>query len=91
MTWEEHKKEMLKDPKVKQAYDDLEPAYEIARVLIQARLDEKLTQAELASRAGVTKDTIAMLESGTANPTIRTVNRVARAVGKELRLVDAER
>jgi predicted transcriptional regulator len=91
MTWKEHKEEMLKDPKFKQAYDDLEPAYEIAKILIQARLDKKLTQRELAIKAGVAQDTIAMLEGGTANPTITTVSRVARVVGKELRLVDAVR
>lgn len=71
MIWEEYKKEMLRDPKVKQAYDDLEPAYDIAKVLIQARLDEKLTQAELASRAGVTKDTIAKFKAFVFSPSMR--------------------
>lgn len=85
--WKEYKKEALKDPALKKAYDALEPEYQLARSLIQARLDKKMTQQELAQKSGVTQNTIARLESGTTNPTISSVNRVAGALGKELKLV----
>ncbi len=87
-TWKEYKKEaFLKDPEFKKAYDALEPEYQLARSLIQARLDKKMTQQQLAQKAGVTQNTIARLESGTTNPTVSSVNRVAGALGKELKLV----
>lgn len=81
------KKQALKDPAVKAAYDALEPEYKMAESMIKARLANKLTQEELAAKAGVTQTTIARLESGTNNPTIATISRVASVLGKELRLV----
>ncbi len=86
-TWKQHKQELLKNPKFKAAYDELEPEYRLANELIRARLGKKMTQAELAEQAGVSRVVVARLESGTTNPTVETVNRVAGALGKELKLV----
>ena len=36
----------------------------------QARLEKKLSQAELAKRIGVSRQTINMIENGSYNPTI---------------------
>jgi DNA-binding XRE family transcriptional regulator len=84
------KKRALKDPAVKAAYDALEPEYKLAESIIRARLAKKLTQVELAKRAGVSQTVIARIESGTNNPTISTVSRVANALGKEIRLVTSQ-
>lgn len=86
-TWKQHKHELLKNPKFKAAYDELEPEYRLANELIRARLGKKMTQAEVAEKAGVSRVVVARLESGTTNPTVETVNRVAGALGKELKLV----
>lgn len=86
-TWKQHKQELLKNPRFKAAYDELEPEYRLANDLIRARLGKKMTQAELAQKAGVSRVVVARLESGTTNPTVETINRVAGALGKELKLV----
>lgn len=86
-TFTDYKKKALKDPAFKAAYDAHEPEYQLAKSMIEARLAKKLTQEELAKMAGVTQTTIARIESGTNNPTITTVTRVAHALGKELKLV----
>lgn len=86
-TYKEHKKDILKDPEVKAVYSSLEPTYRIAKALIEARLEKNLTQDELAKKAGVTRNTITQLESGTTNPTIRTISHIAAAMDKELKLV----
>lgn len=86
-TWKQHKQELLKNPKFKAAYDELAPEYRLANELIRARLGKKMTQAEVAEKAGVSRVVVARLESGTTNPTVETVNRVAGALGKELKLV----
>lgn len=86
-TWKEHKKELLKDAEFKKAYDDLEPEYRIARELIKARIGKKLTQAQLADQAGVSRMVIARLESGISNPTLETISKVASVLGKEVKLV----
>ncbi len=86
-TWKQHKQELLKNPKFKAAYDELEPEYKLANALIRTRLSKKMTQTEVAKRAGVSRADVARLESGTTNPTLGTVNRVAKALGKEYKLV----
>ncbi len=88
-TWKEHKQQLLKNPKFKAAYDDLAPEYRLTNELIRARLNKKMTQAEVAQKAGVSRVAVARLESGTTNPTVGTVNRVAGALGKELKLASS--
>lgn len=51
-----------------------------------ARRDAGLTQAQLARRLGITQAALARLESPRANPTVRTLDRVVRATGRELKL-----
>ena len=85
--WNDVKKKLLQDTAVKKDYQKLEPEYRLAQTLLKARLNKKLTQAELAKRAGVKQEYIARLESGTANPTFESINKVAHALGKELKLV----
>ncbi len=45
-----------------------------------------LTQAQLAKRAGVSQQQIAQLEHPDSNPTLDTLDRVARALGAQLEL-----
>lgn len=56
----------------------------IAETIRTARRRSGLTQAELARRAGVSQPVIARLETGGANPTIRTLERALRAAGHQL-------
>lgn len=86
-TWKQHKTQLMKNPKFKEAYTALEPEYRLASELIAARLKSNLTQEELAERAGVSRTVITRLESGAANPTVGTVGRVADALGKQIKLV----
>jgi DNA-binding XRE family transcriptional regulator len=86
-SYKEYKRDALKDPELKAAYDALEPEFRIAESMIKARVAKNLTQEQLAKKAGVTQNTIARLESGTNNPTVATISRVAGVLGKELRLV----
>jgi putative transcriptional regulator len=45
------------------------------------RAKENMTQAELAERVGVRRETIVFLEKGTYNPSLRLAHHVARALG----------
>lgn len=51
-----------------------------------AREDEHVTQAELAARLGVTRQAVQKLERSTANPSIKTLTRAFKALGRELKL-----
>jgi len=49
-----------------------------------ARVERNLTQAELAERVGVTRQTIGLIKGGGYNPTLQLCIRLARATGKSL-------
>lgn len=51
-----------------------------------ARHQARLTQAQLARRAHVSQQQIAQLESPDSNPTLDTLEKVARALGAKLQL-----
>ena len=55
-------------------------------VLRAARIDARLTQAQLACRLGTSQPAIVKLERPGANPTVRTLDRVLRATGHRLEL-----
>jgi len=81
----EFKKQALKDPEILREYGRLGPEFELARMLIQKRLCRKLTQAALAKKVGTQQAAIARLESGSYNPTIKQLERIAKAL--EVKLV----
>lgn len=49
-----------------------------------ARTASGLTQQQLADQAGVTRQTIGLIESGDYNPTIRLCLKLAQITGKTL-------
>jgi transcriptional regulator with XRE-family HTH domain len=57
-----------------------------AHLIRRARADAAMTQAELASRAGLSQSAIARLERGDSNPTIATLANVIAATGHRLAL-----
>lgn len=82
--WKTLKKELLKNPQVAQEYKKLEPHYQLISQLIEARLKKGLTQKELAKKIGTKQSAIARLESGSANPTISFLEKIAQAIGSRL-------
>ncbi len=75
-----------RDADYREAYDQLEAEFDLARALIEARARAGLTQAELAERMDTTQSVVARIESGRANPSTRTLERVANATGTRLRI-----
>ena len=49
-----------------------------------ARVEHSLTQAELAEKVGVTRQTIGLIENGGYNPTLNLCIAIARALDKTL-------
>ena len=72
----------LEDPEVRQAYDELELAHQIALL----RISRGLTQQELADMVGTKQPSIARLENGRTNPSVRFLTRVLDALGGSLSL-----
>jgi DNA-binding XRE family transcriptional regulator len=64
--------------------DRLAPYEAIARLLIKYRLEHELTQKELADRIGTSHSAISRLESGQATISLKTMKRIAEALGGRL-------
>jgi DNA-binding XRE family transcriptional regulator len=79
----ELKARLLDDAETLAAYESMEAEYAIARELIAARSRAGLSQAEVAERMGTSQSTIARLESGRTLPSLRTLDRYARATGSK--------
>ncbi len=75
------KKQWIKNPDFKKNYEQLEPEFEMAREFIRARVCANMTQADVAKKMKTTQSVIARLESGKAIPTVKTIDRFAKAVG----------
>lgn len=78
--------EQLKDPKFKKEYDALEPEFAVIHAILEARREKGITQKELSELTGIAQGDISKLENGSANPSVRTLERVATALGKRLRI-----
>jgi transcriptional regulator with XRE-family HTH domain len=72
--------EKLRDHEFRQAYEELEPAYQIARL----RIMRGLTQAQLAQLVGTKQPSVARLESGQDAPRLSFLKRVVEALGGTL-------
>ncbi|MEK7458191.1 MAG: helix-turn-helix transcriptional regulator [Patescibacteria group bacterium] len=86
LNFNQYKKELLKDPAVKQEYDRLQPEFALIRAVISARKERKLTQAELAKRIGTKQSVISRLEIGQANPSVAVLKRIAVALKSKLEI-----
>lgn len=79
-------REQLKDLEIKSEYDALEPEFSIIQAMIDARRATGITQKELSERTGISQSDISKLESGNANPSIRTLKRLAKGMGMTFRI-----
>ncbi len=78
--------EQLKDENFKKEYDALEPEFAIIQAMIDARRETGLTQKELSERTGIAQGDISKLENGNANPSLRTLQRLAEGMGMQLKI-----
>ena len=78
--------EELKDPTFKREYDELEPEFAIINAIIDARKEMGLTQKQLSELTGITQADISKLENGNANPSLRTLQRLAAGMGMQVKI-----
>lgn len=86
-SYRKHRREVFrKRPDVKKAYDALKPEYDLIARLIEKRLSRGLTQATLAKKIGTKQSAISRFESGTSNPTVDFLYKIADAVGANVKI-----
>jgi len=59
---------------------------EIVQALIEARHASGMTQKELSKITGIAQGDISKLEKGNANPSLRTLIRLAEGMGMQLKV-----
>lgn len=84
--WEDLEKELLADRATKRDFDKLVPRYAVISEFIRARIKHKMTQADVARKAGTKQSAIARLESGNINPSLEFLQKVASVMGLSVRL-----
>ena len=78
--------EQLQDPAFKKEYDDLEPEFQIIRAMMDARKEMGLTQKQLSELTGIAQADISKIENGNANPSLKTLQRLAAAMDKKVKI-----
>jgi len=84
--FEEIHSRLMKDEEFKAEYEKLKPRYELIAQIIDARTQLNITQEELAKRVGTQKSNISRFESGSYNPTLDFISKIAHGLGKEVHI-----
>jgi len=86
LTLNDYLKEQLKDPEFRSEWEKNEAAYQITKAFIEARIKGKISQRELAKKAGTTQAVISRIENMSVSPSIGLLQRIADSLGKKLEI-----
>ena len=85
-SYKDYKKRALQNSEVKAEYDALQPEYDIIQAMIDARVQQNMTQKDLSAKTGITQADISRIENGTRNPSLSMVKKLAHGLGMQLKL-----
>ena len=77
-------REQMKDKEFAEAWEEFQPELQVMRMMAEARSYRNLTQKELSERSGIGQAEISRIESGLRNPSIRILDRLAKAMDMDL-------
>ena len=76
--------DFLNEQMIKAEWEALDPECSVIEAILKARKESGLTQKQLSERTGIAQTDISRLERGNANPSLRTLQRLA--AGMEMRI-----
>jgi len=82
--YQKYKREQLNNPEFKRLYEEEKLQAKIAMSITKEREAQHINQREMARRAAMKQPAIARLENAEYNCTIKTLQRVAAALGKKV-------
>lgn len=88
MKFQELKARALQNEDFKKEWDAQAPFWQIQEQLIQARIDSKLTQEQIADKMQVAQSAVARFENARNGCNINTLIGYARAVGLKKIVID---
>lgn len=86
MKFDDYLQEQLKNPDFEKEWNDIQPEMDVIRAMIDARIEQNLTQKELATRTGINQADISKLENGTKNPSLKLLKKLANGLGMQLKI-----
>ena len=84
--YDKYFEEQMKNPDFRKEWEALQPEFAIVQAMIDAREKTGMTQKELSEKTGITQADISRLENGNANPSLKTLQRLAEGMGMTLKL-----
>ena len=78
--------ERMTDSDFRAEWDAQAPERQIMHAIIEGRGENGITQKQLADITDITQADISRLENGTANPSLKTLKRLAAGMGMALKL-----
>lgn len=85
-TFDEVLNDQLKDPEFREIWEGNALKREITSAIIGERIKRKMTQQEVAQKAGIKQPSLARVESGGVMPSIRTLEKIATVFGRKLEI-----
>ena len=82
---DDHLKELLKDPYFKELWELEEQKLEVVKKIIGYRIKHKISQGQLAKKAGVTQQYISKIENGEFS-NIATLEKVLLLIGYTVKM-----
>ena len=76
----------LENPEFAAQWERQRPEREYIKAIIAARMEQNLTQKELAVKTGIRQSNISRIEKGNCSPTVATLQQIANGVGKTLHI-----
>ncbi len=86
MKFNDYLNKLEQDPEYIAAEKELKPFLNLANEVLSLRLERGWSQSELAERVGTKQSNISHIESGLANPTIKFLQKMARAFDTEVEI-----
>lgn len=86
MDFKTHKKELFKNPKFRKIYEETRLEYEIARAIIEARINKGLSQKDLAEKLHTKQSVISRVENAKTTPSLSFLKRMAEVLNVSLKV-----
>ena len=85
-TFDDMLAKQLQNEDFRKEYEAIQPEMDVIRAMIDARIEQNLTQKELAARTGIDQADISKLENGTRNPSLKLLKKLASGLGMQLKI-----
>ncbi|PIS21349.1 transcriptional regulator [candidate division WWE3 bacterium CG08_land_8_20_14_0_20_41_15] len=82
--FEKIERKWMKDPNFVREYQKLQPEFDLAMQIIDARTKNEMTQEDLAKKAGTGQAVISRLEGMNARPSLSLLTRIAAALDTDI-------